>query len=360
MTTSIIGLGTWFPHTTERNDAWPEEFVQRWQSKRGDRTLLDIPQADDETGRISRAYLEAEASDPFLGAVERRVADDSTTSADAQVRAAEAALADAGLSPTELDAVLSYDAVPDHPVICGGNEVAARIGAERATVFAIDAACAVVLPQLRTAMGLVESGQAEHVLITQSHLMLRAFPKAHPASPGIGDAATALVVSKKPRWPVRGIHTQTDADFHRAVAWRRSTQPADIPWYKQGGDYFLGSFEREQTKTLMMHTVAFGAGSVRDLMAQQRVDPARIDVLASVQPRGWIPRAMAQCLGLPESTAVCTYEHYAHLGACGPAVNWQEARNLGRLDRGGLVVLYAQGAGFTRGAVLVEVPPGSN
>jgi hypothetical protein len=36
-------------------------------------------------------------------------------------------------------------------------------------------------------------------------------------------------------------------------------------------------------------------------------------------------------------------------------VNWQQARERGALDEGGLLVLYAQGSGVTRAAAAIEV-----
>jgi len=87
-------------------------------------------------------------------------------------------------------------------------------------------------------------------------------------------------------------------------------------------------------------------------------DDTPVALLASVQPRGWIPQAIARCAGLPPEIAECTYREYAHLGGCGPIVNWWSARSKGKLRGGGRVVLYAQGAGFTRAAVLIDARSG--
>jgi hypothetical protein len=43
-----------------------------------------------------------------------------------------------------------------------------------------------------------------------------------------------------------------------------------------------------------------------------------LGVIASVQPRGFIPHAIAERLGLPRSCAVTTYEDIAHLGRLRP------------------------------------------
>ena len=53
---------------------------------------------------------------------------------------------------------------------------------------------------------------------------------------------------------------------------------------------------------------------------------ARLGVVASVQPRGFIPPAIAERLGLSRASAVTTYDAIAHLGACGPVFNLARAR----------------------------------
>ena len=74
-----------------------------------------------------------------------------------------------------------------------------------------------------------------------------------------------------------------------------------------------------------------------------------------MQPRGFIPHAIAEHLGLSRAHAVETYERIAHVGVCGPVFNLARAREAGRLWRGAHAVMYAQGAGFTRAAAILEV-----
>ena len=354
---SVTGLGVWFPETIRKNDAWPSDFGKT-TVRTGDRTLVDIPRGLDDAGEISLSYLASEQHDPFLGAVERRVADASMSAVEAQVLAAQAALADAGLAAHQLDFVISYDIVPDRVSPAAACRMIDLLGATRAVGFAVDAACAAGVTQIAIARGLVESGQARHVLVSQSHLLTRAFPMSHPASPGIGDGATAFVVSAEPRWPILHVIGHTHGEYYDAVTWCRGESAAsDPPWWKAGPDYRLGSYDPAGTKRLMRDTVAFGAVTVRELMASADRDLRDVRLLASVHPRGWTPLAIARCLGLAEERVECVYRDRAHLGGSGPFANWARARGTGALEPGGLVAIYAQGAGFLRMAALIEVPP---
>ena len=70
------------------------------------------------------------------------------------------------------------------------------IGAQRAHVIGVDTACATAVAQIEIACAYLETGRARVVLLTQSHLMLRLMPMLHPACPGLGDAASALVLTR--------------------------------------------------------------------------------------------------------------------------------------------------------------------
>jgi hypothetical protein len=145
----------------------------------------------------------------------------------------------------------------------------------------------------------------------------------------------------------------THGEFYPAVTWvRGSTDEDDTPWWLAGGPLRVGSRDREQAKVLQRDTVAFGVSTLRELAGRAHVDLERIDLLASVQPRGWVPVAMAEILGLGSGVVSSVYETRGHLGACGPIANlelWYRTRGVGAR----LGAMYAQGAGFTRAAVLL-------
>jgi 3-oxoacyl-[acyl-carrier-protein] synthase III len=240
---SIVGIGTWLPDTERTNDAWPPSFCQNRQ-ERGDRTFNDIPLCDDP---IAAALVErdllAEANDPFLGATRRRVADEGALASDAEVAAAARALVDARVDPAQVDLVLSYSIVPDR-LTPTASTVAHGIGARDARAFSVDAACASTITQLEIARAYVESGLARVALLVQSHLLLRTMPMEHPASPGLGDAASALVVTRGPGLAIRETFCHTHGEFANAVTWVRGiTDATDVPWWKCGGDFRVGSRE---------------------------------------------------------------------------------------------------------------------
>lgn len=354
MNASVVGFGTWLPAAVRTNDAWPERFVKR-SHEVGDRTFNDIPPSDDPAAAaIVDAHLAAEAHDPFLGSKRRHIADASTSAAEAEANAALVALSRANIDPRDVDLVLSYSIVADR-ILPTGPDVANRIGARTSRALGVDTACASSVSQLEVARAYVESGLAKVVLLVQSHLLLRTMPLEHPATPGLGDGATALVVTRGPGLAIRATFTHSHGEFANAVTWVRDVdQGTENPWWKSGGDFRPGTRAPSQVKALMRDTVTYGARTMREAASLANIDVERVSVLASVQPRGFLPGAIAQQAGLASDRAVTTYERIAHVGACGPVFNLDEAHTQGRLTKGALVALYGQGAGFTRSAAILE------
>jgi 3-oxoacyl-[acyl-carrier-protein] synthase III len=122
---------------------------------------------------------------------------------------------------------------------------------------------------------------------------------------------------------------------------------------------FLGSCDSEKARRLVQDTVRIGAETVTEAARRSDIPLSSIAAFACVQPRGWIPGAIAETLGLATRVAPTTFDELAHLGPCGVVTNLIEARRRGLLTSRGngdpaVAAIYAQGAGFTRASVLLR------
>jgi 3-oxoacyl-[acyl-carrier-protein] synthase-3 len=339
------------------NSEWPPEFSTRPAKHGDDRTLVDVQltRENDTLRKIVERYLADEARDPFLGSRRRRVADASVSAVQAEAWAAEGALADAGIEASDLDAIFSWALVPDRIMPSNACGVGHLLGAHGAWSATVDTACASPVTQLGLAASLIESGRARTVLMTQSHLATKVCPLMHPATPCVGDGAPAILVQASETPGVRAVQTLTQGEHYDAVLWCRHRDPTqDSPWWQAGGPQMMSSHAPDTARALIKNTVPIAVETVRQLLERSRIQPFEIDALASMQPRSWVPHAIAEGLGLSPDIAPQTYHELAHLGGAGMVANLVEARKRGLLKPGANVVLYAQGAGFTRGAVHVR------
>ena len=146
----IVGMALWAPDTVRRNSAWPDTFIDdfRKQSEaRRDRDFTHIEQesASRPFSELYTKHARPHESDPFKGALERRVAPAELPSAECDVRAASGALIDARIDPEDVDVVLSSALVPDRVIPSNGPHIQHRLGCVKAAGIGVEGACSSAL-----------------------------------------------------------------------------------------------------------------------------------------------------------------------------------------------------------------------
>lgn len=354
MRAKILGLGSFLPEKILDNSDWPPDFTARKSVRFGDELADVTAERADRCDAIMARYLAAESDDPFRGTTRRRIADPKMSSAEAEALAAKRALDDAGVGPEDIDLVLSWAMVPDRVTPPTAPRVAHLVGASRAAGIGLDVACGTAIAQLTLAAAMIESGRARHVLLTESHLIGRANPMDHPASPIVGDAASAIVLGPSEKAGVGLSHMVSHGEYHGAVTWVRTRDENEPPWWEAGPAFVPGSRDRAMVKALSSKLVHVARDTISELLERAHRTIGTVDVLACTQPRRWFPHAVAEAIGLPIEKAPHTFDELAHIGGCGPVVNLLEARSRGMLAPGARVLLFGMGAGITRTAVLID------
>ncbi len=146
----------------------------------------------------------------------RRYAADDESTSDLALHAAEAALADAGRTPDDVDLVLLTTDTPDYLSPATAAVVQHKLGAGRATAFDLNAACAGFVIALDTARAFVEAGRHGTVLVVSAYLMSRFLDYDVPAiAPLFADGAGAAVVEATDGpHHVLAAHTLTEGGYH--------------------------------------------------------------------------------------------------------------------------------------------------
>ncbi|MFD0742309.1 3-oxoacyl-ACP synthase III family protein [Phytohabitans flavus] len=150
----------------------------------------------------------------------RRYAADYEATSDLAVKAAEAALADAGVPARRLRWIVVATSTPDHPQPATACLVQHRIGAERAAAFDLNAVCTGFVFALETATRLLSAGSgAGYALVIGADVYSRLIdPTDRRTAVLFGDGAGAVVLGPvRPGRGVVGSHLATQGAHHRMI-----------------------------------------------------------------------------------------------------------------------------------------------
>ena len=301
-----------------------------------------------------------ETSDQWIvertGIRERRFAGTDETVATMALQATAPALAQAGLTPMDLGAIIVATATPDRTLPSTACYLQASLGAEAAATFDIAAACSGFIYGLTVAEGLIASGQAQHVLVVGGE-KLSSITDDQDRSTAIlfGDGVGVVVVSATSGGPQgRGILSSFIKSDGRL---------ASLLYIPSGGtlDPISDKVVRERTHYMKMagrevfkHAVLTMAEACDEAVRRAGVRMDEIDLLVPHQANVRIIDALARHASIPMEKVVITVDRYGNTSAASIPMALGDAVATGRLTPGKLVLLVAFGAGFTWGSAVVR------
>lgn len=129
------------------------------------------------------------------GIERRHFAAEGETTSQLAIKAAAAALADAGLSAADIDAIVVATSTPDFTFPSVATMVQAGLGNTNAFAFDVQAVCAGFVFALANANGMILSGQAKRVLVIGAETFSRIMDWADRGTCVLfGDGAGALTL----------------------------------------------------------------------------------------------------------------------------------------------------------------------
>ena len=264
------------------------------------------------------------------GIRERRiVADDETTSTMA-TRAARQALERAGIAGRQLDVIIVATTTPDYLLPTAAALVQEQLGADRAGIFDLGAACAGFIYGLAVARGLIAAGTAERVLVVGAETISRYVDWTDRATCILfGDGAGAVVVEASAAGVgiastvLRGDGSKRE---HLTVLGGGSKHPPTADSVREG-----------------LHFIRMQGNEVFKLAV-----PAMANAATEA-----IARAGLRIHLDPEKVFV-NIQRYGNTSAASIPIALCEAVATGRVRRGDHLVFAAFGGGMTWGAAVVE------
>jgi 3-oxoacyl-[acyl-carrier-protein] synthase-3 len=287
------------------------------------------------------------------GIRERRWAAEGECTSDLATRAAERALADAGIAGRDIDLVVLGTVSPDRFIPPSAPQIAERLGAVNAGVFDCNAACTGFMAAFSTGEAFVAAGRARNVLVIGAETLSRYTDLTDRSSCILfGDAAGAMVLSPfETCGQGEVLKTTLGGD---GAGYQHIYMPA-------GGSHRPTSHETVEARE---HYIRVNGREVYRFAVNKMVDMCRemlgehdlseLGVVVPHQVNARIIQAAIERLGWPEEKVMVNIERYGNSSSGTVPLAFDEARRAGRFEKQKLVILTAFGAGLTWGGALVR------
>ncbi|KJV82730.1 beta-ketoacyl-ACP synthase III [Anaplasma phagocytophilum] len=315
----LCGVGSFLPHKAVTNEdlSLIVDTTDEWIFRR--------------TG-IKRRYLVSEGE----------------ATSDMAVKAAEAALSDAGVSAEEVDLIVVATSTPDSTLPSCATMVQGKLGCTKAFAFDMNAACSGFVYAISVVDSLIKTGQVGVALLIGAESMSK-IVDWHDRSTCVlfGDGAGACVFKGDGKASNRGIvdtALYTDGTL------------GDI-LYTDGGvaSTCTAGHIRMKGTVLFEHAILKLSSSVEGLLKKNAIGIDAIDWFIPHQANVRIVDLVAKRLGISQDKVVLGIGDHANTSAASIPLAMSDARRDGKLQEGQLVLLAAIGAGVTWGASLIRL-----
>lgn len=289
------------------------------------------------------------------GIRERRVAAEDEACSDLAIKAANAALLDAKISPADIDLLIVATCTPDHPLPATACIVQHKLGVPaHATCFDIAAACSGFLYALEIAYGQLQTNRYKRALIIGAEKLSTIVDWSDRTTCVLfGDGAGAAVLTKidEPGKGILGTDLGADGEFvdNLYIPAGGSRTPASNDSVAKR-DHCIRMNGREVFKSAVrvMETVA------REMLEQHQLKPDQVSLVIPHQANIRIIEALAGNLEMPIDKFYVNLDRYGNTSSATIPLALDEARRAGRIKPGDITLLVAFGAGLTYGATLVR------
>ena len=302
--------------------------------------------------------LMVDTSDEWIvsrtGMKERRLARPDEYTSHMGAEASRAALADAKLSPDEIDFILVATLTPDYLSPGTACLIQQMIGAKRAGGVDIQAACTGFLYALSIGKALVESGAYKNVLVIASEKLSSVTDYTDRSTCVLfGDGASACVLSLKGKGLiVESVKLGADGEFPELVylpgGGCREPASADSVRDKK---HFL----RMNGKEIFKHAVRRMESASKECLEEAGVAETEITWLVPHQANLRIIDAMAKRFEhLPPERVYKTVHKYGNTSASSVGIALDELLKNHGIQPNDQILLTAFGGGLTWGAALLS------
>ena len=309
---------------------------------------------------LSNSDLEkmVETSDEWItsrtGVRERHIVDKGTATSDLAVAAAQKALAERGLTPNDVEAIVVGTVTPDMLFPSTACVVQHKLGAKGAWGFDLSAACSAFVYALQTGAQFIATGAHKKVLVIGADVMSSIIDYTDRATCVIfGDGAGAVLLEPAEDDSVGLIDFMHEIDGSGGCAL----------YMPGGGSLHPSTHETVEKKMHYVHqdgqaVFKYAVRKMADLcekiLQRNGIKGSDIDAFIPHQANRRIITATADRLKLKPESVIINIDRYGNTTAATIPLAMETAREEGKLKKGSLVLLASVGAGFTTGVTLLR------
>ncbi|MGF1447529.1 MAG: beta-ketoacyl-ACP synthase III [Pikeienuella sp.] len=284
------------------------------------------------------------------GIERRHVAAEGQKTSDLAIAAARAALENAEICSSTLDALIVATATPDQTFPSTATRVQHGIGMANGFAFDIQAVCAGFIYALANANGLILSGQARRVMVIGAETFSRILDWDDRATCVLfGDGAGAVILEAAPGEGTAEDRGVLATCLHSDGAHNRIL-------YVSGGPSTNGvtGHLKMEGKEVFRHAVVKLAEVAEEVIGKAGVCASHIDWMVPHQANLRIIESTAKKAGLPMSKVVVTVQDHGNTSAASVPLALSTAVADGRIKRSDLLLMEGIGGGLAWGSALMR------
>lgn len=289
------------------------------------------------------------------------IAPDQMTS-DLAVEAARIALADAGITIDDIDALIVATTTPDLIFPSTATVVQSKLGGRDFPAWDIQAVCSGFVYGLAQAEGMMRAGMFKRVLLIGAEAMSRIVDwKDRGTCILFGDGAGAVVLEAGPSDAGNGIIgsvLHADGSYRDLLKAHHPHPPSSPELHHEAVDFAIDSagaaaVEMKGNEVFRVAVTKLG-DVVREILIKYELQDSDIDWLVPHQANIRIIQATAKKLKMDLDRVALTVARHGNTSSASVPLALNDLYINGRLEKGQLILLEAFAGGFAWGANLVR------
>ena len=298
-----------------------------------------------------------ETSDEWIttrtGIRERHLMDAKGSLSELATRAAQNAIAMAGIAPTDLDLIILATSTPDD-LFGSAGQIQLCLGALQAVAFDLTAACSGFVFGLVTASQFIRTGVYKNVLLIGADILSRWVDWSDRGTCILfGDGAGAVVMQANESDRVLGFELRSDGTQNASLQLAYEAQSQELV---NGVTVGQGNYQpiTMNGKDIYRFAVQKVPEVIEKVLYRADLSADQVDWLLLHQANQRILDSVAQRLNIPGHKVLSNLAHYGNTSSASIPIALDEAVRQGKIQPGDVIATAGFGAGLNWGAAIFQ------